>query len=208
MNGRPWIEMEDIILRARYIKYGTDGLTNILGRSEPAIYARARLLGLKRDRAWLSDAGKKLASNPASVAARFKKGDIPANKGKKMPTDLYDKLAPTMFKPGHANSNHKPVGSERVNVDGYVEIKVAEPRKWALKHRVIWEEANGPIPEGCNIQFRDGNRLNVKIENLYIISRSDQLMKENSMYARYPKAMQDVIRLKGAINRQIRRKEK
>lgn len=208
MNGRPWLEMEDIILRSRYIKYGTDGLTLILGRSKTAIYARARLLGLKRDRAWLSDTGKKLASNPASVAARFTKGSVPANKGKKMPADLYDKLAPTMFKPGHTNSNHKPVGSERVNVDGYVEIKVAEPRKWALKHRVIWEEANGPIPEGCNIQFRDGNRLNVKIENLYIISRSDQLMKENAIYARYPKEMQDVMRLKGAINRQIRRKEK
>ena len=93
-------------------------------------------------------------------------------------------------------------------MDGYVEIKVAEPRKWALKHRVIWEEANGPIPKGCNIQFRDGNKLNVKIENLYIISRSDQLMKQNAMYARYPKEMQDVMRLKGAINRQIRRKEK
>ena len=104
MSGRPWLEMEDIILRSRYIKYGTDGLTLILGRSKTAIYARARLLGLKRDRAWLSDAGRKLASNPASVAARFTKGSVPANKGKKMPAELYEKCAPTMFKPGHPSN--------------------------------------------------------------------------------------------------------
>lgn len=33
-------------------------------------------------------------------------------------------------------------------------------------------------------------------------------MTQNSIYARYPKELQYVIKLKGALNRQIRRREK
>lgn len=195
--------MEDMILRAKYSTTGTEELCRLLARSDKAIYVRARIFGLKRDRAWLIEAGKKLASSPASRATRFTKGSIPANKGKKMPAELYERCAPTMFKPGHPSNNRRPVGSERVNVDGYIEIKVAEPDKWKCKHRVVWEAANGPIPKGYNIQFRDGNRLNISLDNLYIISRAEQLRKQNSVYARYPEELRRVIRAKATLKRQI-----
>ena len=200
--------MEDMILRAKYSTAGTEELCRLLKRSRSSVYTRAGLFGLKRDRAWLSGAGKRLSSSPVSVATRFKKGSVPANKGKKMPAELYEKCAPTMFKPGQTPINHRPVGSERVNVDGYVEIKVAEPSKWALKHRVVWEAANGPVPKGFNIQFRDGNRLNVSIGNLYIISRSEQLKEQNSIYARYPEELRGVIRVKATLKSQITRYNK
>ena len=100
------------------------------------------------------------------------------------------------------------VGSERINVDGYIEIKVAEPNRWRVKHRVIWEQHNGAIPRGFNVQFKNHNPLDCRIENLYLISKAEQMRTENSFLARYPKELQDVIRLKGAINRQIRKREK
>lgn len=90
-----------------------------------------------------------------------------------------------------------------MNVGGYVEVKVAEPNKWRLKHRFVWEEAHGPIPPGHNIQFRDGNRQNLSLGNLYMISRAEQCAKENSFHARYPEELKAVIRLKGSIKRQI-----
>ena len=61
---------------------------------------------------------------------RFEKGRIPANKGTKGLTGANK----TSFKKGNTPLNHKPVGSERVSVDGYTEIKVSEPNKWRLKH--------------------------------------------------------------------------
>lgn len=77
----------------------------------------------------------------------------------------------TQFKAGNKPLNYRPVGSERINVDGYIEVKVADPNKWKLKQRVVWEEANGPIPKGHAILFGDGNSLNVSIDNLILVSR-------------------------------------
>ena len=98
---------------------------------------------------------------------------------------------------------YKRQGYERITRDGYIEVKTAEPNVFELKHRLVWIEHNGAIPKGCNIQFKDGNRQNVTIENLYMISRSKQLKNENSMYARYPEDVQYLIKLKGVLSRQI-----
>jgi hypothetical protein len=91
---------------------------------------------------------------------------------------------PTEFKPGHVPANHKPVGSERISVDGYIEMKIAEPRRWQQKHRVIWEAENGAVPKGYVVIFADGNKLNCSQDNLVLISRS-QLSVINKVGLRY-----------------------
>ena len=106
----------------------------------------------------------------------FPKGNIPQNKGKKMPPEVYEKCKGTMFKKGNIPKNHRPVGSERINRDGYVEIKIAEPNKWILKHRLVWQQAHGPIPKGQIIIFRDNDKTNVVLENLLLISQSENLI--------------------------------
>lgn len=104
----------------------------------------------------------------------FQKGHVPMNKGQKVSADVYEKMAPTMFKKGDIPLNHRPVGSERVNVDGYVEIKVAEPNKWRAKHRVVYEEHYGEkIQKGEVIIFLDGNKLNLEIDNLIKLTRAE-----------------------------------
>jgi hypothetical protein len=77
----------------------------------------------------------------------------------------------TQFKKGHRPANYKPIGTQRVNSEGYVDIKVADPGIWKAKHKMIWEKANGPIPKGHVLIFGDGNKLNVQLENLILISR-------------------------------------
>ena len=67
----------------------------------------------------------------------------------------------------------KPVGSERVNSNGYIEVKIAEPRTWAFKHKLVYEEYFGPIPEGCVIRFLDGNRLNCSPDNLVLLTKAE-----------------------------------
>lgn len=104
---------------------------------------------------------------------RFPKGNVPLNKGKKMSPEQYEKCKATMFKPGIEPTNHREVGSERNSKDGYIEIKTAEPGTWELKHRVVWQQAYGEIPEGKVIIFKDGNKLNCALENLEIISQRE-----------------------------------
>lgn len=174
-----------------------------LGCQLHQVYTKAKALGLSRPPEIAALCGKQMAANPASIATRFQKGDIPATKGKKMPPEQYAKCAPTMFKKGNKPATQVPVGTEVVTTDGYVKVKVADPNKWRLKHHMIWEEHNGPIPKGYNIQFKDKNPLNVTLDNLYIISRADQLRNENSLVARYPADLQAVIRLRGAVKRSI-----
>lgn len=121
----------------------------------------------------------------SGLDGRFQKGHTPVNKGKKGICAKGCKA--TQFKKGHKPINYKPVGSERVNIDGYIEVKVADPNKWQLKHRVVWEKHNGKIPEGYVVIFLDNNKSNLDINNLLMISRKqlvflnkNGLIKENS----------------------------
>lgn len=41
--------------------------------------------------------------------------------------------------------------------------------KMRMLHHVIWEEANGPIPKGSKIFFKDGDSLNCELDNLKMI---------------------------------------
>lgn len=111
----------------------------------------------------------------SGLSGKFRKGQTPHNKGKKMPKEVYEKVKHTMFANGNVPPNHRPVGSERISKDGYIEVKVAEPNKWRLKQRVVYEEAKGKIPEGCTIIFLDGNKRNFDIDNLRCITRSELL---------------------------------
>lgn len=111
----------------------------------------------------------------SGLTGKFRKGQTPHNKGKKMPKEVYEKVKHTMFAKGNVPPNHRPVGSERISKDGYIEVKVAEPDKWRLKQRVVYEEAKGKIPKGCPIIFLDGNKRNFDIDNLRCITRSELL---------------------------------
>lgn len=68
---------------------------------------------------------------------------------------------------------YRPVGSTRLDKDGYVVIKVADPCTWKRAQLVEWEKYHEPI----NIRkemllFLDGNRQNYNIDNLYKIPRA------------------------------------
>ncbi|MDD4843198.1 MAG: HNH endonuclease signature motif containing protein [Anaerotignum sp.] len=110
----------------------------------------------------------------SGLTGHFPKGHIPCNKGKK--GTYYAGSEKTWFKNGQMPHNHKPVGSERVSKDGYIEIKVAEPKKWRLKHNVVWENVRGKVPRNHVVIFLDRNKLNVDIGNLKLISRGQLLL--------------------------------
>lgn len=110
------------------------------------------------------------------VDFRFPKGHIPYSKGMKGVNFSGENGKKTQFKKGQRPLNHREVGSERVTNNGYTEIKVAEPNVWRRKHVAVWEEVNGPVPEGKIIIFGDGNKKNCDIDNLIMISKNQLMM--------------------------------
>jgi hypothetical protein len=105
---------------------------------------------------------------------RFEKGQPAFNKGKKMTPEQYKKCSGTMFRKGHSPQNHREVGSERINVDGYIEVKVEEPNKWRLKQRVMYEKYhNVKLTRSEAIVFLDGNKLNLAEDNLFCLTRAE-----------------------------------
>lgn len=104
----------------------------------------------------------------------FMKGQTPHNKGIKQATS--EKCKKTWFKKGNIPPQYRSIGSERVTVDGYTEIKIAESDKWRLKHQLIWEEHNGKMPKGSVILFGDGDKSNFDIDNLILVSRRQLLV--------------------------------
>lgn len=102
----------------------------------------------------------------------FEKGQKPYNTGKKVGS--HPGSVATQFKKGHARSGHavtlyKPVGTERVTKDGYLERKVNDDmplqKRWRGVHRINWEAEHGPVPDGHRLKCLDGNKLNVAAEN-------------------------------------------
>ena len=115
---------------------------------------------------------------------RFKKGHVPAIKGRTwddfgLPEETRSRMRATCFKKGNMPHNMVPVGTETMRADGYIWRKIAEPDKWRPLHILIWEEANGPVPEGMCVTFLDGDRSNADVGNLMLISR-----RENRIFNR------------------------
>jgi hypothetical protein len=146
------------------------------------------------------------------VDCRFQKGHIPFNKGIK--GIYYSGCEKGWFKKGHIPWDYMPVGSERLTKDGYLEIKVSDTatpvqRRWRAKHIVIWEKENGPLPKSRAVLFLDGDKTNIKLSNLMLISRKElAVLNHNKMLCEikdFNKTSVGIARLKVLVAEQKRR---
>ena len=80
------------------------------------------------------------------------------------------------FKKGNKPKNYRPIGSERITKAGYIEVKVADPNKWETKNKIIYKQYYGDIPKGHKVIYADGNKLNNDINNLILVSNSEELI--------------------------------
>jgi len=192
---RPWTTTEEATLRELYPTHTRSQIGAALGRSASAVQNRALKLGLKK----------------TDNVGRFGPGNPPWNKGTHWVAG--GRSAETRFKPGTLNGRArvlvKPVGSERISKDGYLERKINNDlpfqRRWRAVHLIIWEQAHGPLPRGYAVVFKDGNKQHITLDNLALISRKD-LMRRNSVHNHGPEIAK-AYQLKGAITRQINRRK-
>lgn len=111
----------------------------------------------------------------SGISGHFTKSHVPFNKGNKGVFLGGEVAEACQFKKGNKSWNWVPLGSERINGDGYVDIKIADgklQKNWKGKHILIWEEHNGPVPPGHVVIFGDGNRRNFDPDNLILVSRA------------------------------------
>jgi hypothetical protein len=117
----------------------------------------------------------------------------------------------TRFTAGHRPQTWRPIGSERTDKDGILWRKVSDTRNrsadWKPVHVLIWESVNGPLPSGKFVVFADYNRSNFDPSNLLAVTRAEN-MHRNGLYSRYPKPIARLIQLRGALNRQIKKRER
>src|SRR5690242_3047671 len=182
MSRHRFSAAEDDLIRSQYPDISTDEIAKRIGVSLQSVYTRAHRLGLKKSaaftRRYLAKCGLQVSNHPRSIAARIKKGNIPPNKGKKMPPGYAPgRMRETQFKKGQRSRNSMPLGSVR-DVDGYLYVKIStapEPPgqkggsspNWKPLHFKVWEDAgNPPVNTRTHVlSFKDGNRKNCVIDN-------------------------------------------
>jgi len=209
-NRRPWTKQELRDLKRRYPHEQTCDTASALGRSLSSIYAQAGILGLHKSKKYLASPAAKRFDGLKGRGTRFPQGHEPWNKGRKG-WKAGGRSARTRFKKGHKPHTWVPVGSERVTKDGILERKVADHggynnKDWRPVHVLIWEAANGPVPKGHLVVFADKDRRNFSLDNLECISRAEN-MRRNTLH-RYPKNVALAIQLRGALTRQINKRER
>lgn len=211
---RPWDADEDARLRREYPHEPTSVIAQRFGRTLSAVYQRARILHLLKSAAYLASpsACRLRRGDNVGVQFRFHKGQVPANKGLRRPGWAPGRMKETQFTPGVrrgvAVRLYKPIGSERMSKDGYLQRKVNDDlplqSRWRAVHLIVWEAAHGPLPKGHAIVFRNGDKADIRLDNFECITRR-ALMLRNSVH-NLPEPLAAAVQLLGALHRQIRQR--
>lgn len=188
MTRSNWTMQETELLIEYYPHRSTKEVAFITGKSVPQCYAKAFALQLHKTPEYLAtEASGRLQKG--NQATQFYKGHQPWNKGLK---GIQIGGQETQFKKGSIPANHKEVGSERIDEDGYTYIKIAEHTRWVLKHRHIYEQHHGKLEPHMIVIFRDKNISNFEIDNLEAITKMENM--ERNRITKYPKPIQDTIK--------------
>lgn len=218
-NAKPrrrWLPWELEFLRRCYADYWTVAIAKVLGCSQQRVLAKANEMGLKKSPAVLSQVAAFRTEDPAhgGRATRFKPGQVPANKGLRRPGWASGRMRETQFKPGRKPHTWVPVGSYRV-VEGVLERKFSDDPgppnvRWAPVHKLLWQEAHGPIPAGCVVTFRPGchttHLARITLAVIECIPRAE-LMARNTIH-NLPEKLKSVITLRAQLTRQINKRVK
>ncbi|MFG0785749.1 HNH endonuclease signature motif containing protein [Delftia tsuruhatensis] len=214
-----WTAQHIAKLRALYPDTPTNQVAQVLGYSTSTIYRQAAALGIKKSQAFNdsehSGRIRRGRDDPRMVATQFQPGLTPWNKGVPGSTGHHENTRATQFKTRRPEEsrNYLPIGSLRVTRDGLLERKMTDDRsivparRWTAVHRLVWEAANGPVPEGHIIVFRPGQRTTQEAEitadRLECISRAENARRNHP--ARKSPELAKLVQLKGAITRQVNR---
>jgi HNH endonuclease len=204
---RKWTKEELEYVKLNYSDRYTKDIAAVINRSDKAVYQAAMNLNVKKSPEFIKIFLKREAEKlkVLGVTSRFKPGNVSHNKGQKMSKELYERVKVSMFKKGNEPHNMKYDGHERLDPkDGYVYIRIAKA-KYVLKHRLVWEQHNGPIPKGNIIVFKDKDKYNITIDNLQMISKRENMLRNT--VTKYPLELQQLIKLNNKLKTTLHEKQ-
>lgn len=193
-------------IRDHYLTTPGKRIAQIIGRSGCFVYGQMKREGLIVPPEEL-ERRKQLG--------RIKPGNVPMNKGKKqteyMTAEQIERTKATRFKKGNKPHNTQPEYHiskryHKTNKTNYLYIKLSDAHH-ELLHRHLWRLVYGDIPEGHNIQFKDGNELNVAIDNLYSTERGYQVRVNKKGGKKLPFDLRKTINLITKLKKQINEKQ-
>lgn len=175
-----------------------------------------RRFDLNLTEAAISHRKVKLKIKSGIVGGQFQKGHKTFNKGmtwdEYMPKESQERSRKTTFKKGSIPPNHREIGSERLDTDGYILVKIQDGKghkNWVLKHRLVWKNMYGDIPPGYKIMFADGNKQNCDIKNLILVSDAEELIMNQNRFVKDNADLTRVgLNIARVIDRVNKRKEK
>lgn len=114
---------------------------------------------------------------------QFAKGQAPMNKGKPCEPGKggrHPNARRTQFAKGErrgvAARLWKPIGTERLSKEGYLERKIHDDMplqsRWRAVHLLNWEALHGPVPKGHALKCLDGIRTNTDPGNWEAVPRA------------------------------------
>lgn len=204
-----WTEPENELLRTRYPNEATRVVAAALGLSVGRTHQQAYRLGLRKTAAYLASPAAGRTDGKRGEHHRFAPGLTPWNKGM---TGLQIGGVATQFKPGHKPHTTMPVGTYRIDADGYLQRKIGEAsgshsKRWRSVHELVWIAANGPLPPKHIVVFRPGRRsavlAQITLDAVECVTRAE-LVQRNHPRSRSPE-LAKLVQLKGAITRQVNR---
>lgn len=208
-DRKPWTSHDESRLFLLYPNTPMPELTKLFERPYWSIYNKAYAMGLRRSDEYLAGehACRLRREDNPGTGTRFQKGQTSWNKG--ISYTAGGRSAETRFKAGTLSGKAamllQPIGTERVTKDGIRQRKVCDDgppqRRWKSVHMILWEEANGAVPTGHIVVFRDKNTANINIGNLELISRAENMLR-NTIH-RYPPELKETIRQLGKLKRAI-----
>lgn len=216
-----WTDQDRETLRRMYSDHSAAECAAVIGASLSSVYNQAHQLGLKKSKEFAAITTRKhwAEGRHANSLSGLTLGRA-WNKGIKGSTGNHPNSRRTQFKsgrPASEASNYRPIGSTRICRDGYLERKVSDDpntypaRRWQGVHRIVWEAANGQIPRGHVVVFKEGQHTTVEaeitIDRIELVTRAE-LMRRNSYHNRYPKEVAHLVQLRGAVTRQINKRIK
>jgi len=195
--GYPHWSPEDAATLSRiYADTSNDVIGSMFGRTRQAVQLKARSMGLSKSPEFME------------TVPRFKPGLIPFNKGKKG----VNGTSPTRFSKGNRPQTWQPIGALVIDKDGILTRKVSDTgarrNDWQPVHRLVWVDANGPVPDGWIVVFKQGRKTTdpelITLDAVECITRAEN-MQRNTVH-RLPKEIAQTIQLIGALNRQINKR--
>ena len=107
-----------------------------------------------------------------------------------------------------AFGEHHEVGYIAHHKDGYSFIKVAEPKKWQLYQKYVWEKAHRTkLSKDQIVIFLDGNKENFDPDNLAMVTRKELMILNHEKMLTADKDLSKTGVLVAKLKMKIKEKE-